>query len=256
MGAFAYEIRTATGVLVGYCDPGSAQGYADEGLKIAPVAAIPSADGEISDADRTAATIAAYEREIAGLRTQLDREERDQEKILAARDAFHDALTEAAEAAGCEHEWSNLHAHGPQCISDAIDAAIAEKDAEISAARRDRDAAHTACAEAQSEVARLRQTIHEQADLIGRMNQALEQMRIEAAQIALQRDQWRRLHDASEAHRLDVTREVEALRIVEQHTRALVGPVESFVDMRRWAPIEKALVAVDTARTPPPEEGT
>jgi hypothetical protein len=165
----------------------------------------------------------------------------------------------AIDACGMCGVAPGVRVHGAMCegcLRREIDDAPVPALDDLRAAQRDRDAAHTACAEAQSEVVQLRQTIHEQTDLIGRMNGALDQLKIEAARIALQRDQWRRLHDASEAHRLDVTREVEALRIVEQHTRALVGPVESFVDMKRWAPIEKALVAVDTARTPPPEEGT
>jgi hypothetical protein len=142
-----------------------------------------------------------------------------------------------------------VRVHGAMC-EGCLEREIADAPApaldDLRAAQRDRDAAHTACAEAQSEVVRLRQTIHEQADLIGRMNQALEQMRIEAAQIALQRDQWRRLHDASEAHRLDVTREAEALRILEGHVRKFLSE-EPF-----W---RERLAAVDAARpvssTPP-----
>lgn len=118
------------------------------------------------------------------------------------------------------HEEPTEDGKGPRCDRCAGYEALRREEnrrlrealADLSAARTDRDAAHAACAEAQTENVVLRGRIADDLALIERMRQANDGLAREAAQIALQRDELRVLLESSEQHRLDLTREIEAYR--------------------------------------------
>lgn len=53
------------------------------------------------------------------LKAALEKEEREHLETIQQRDHFEDILTNLADVAGCEQEWTNLHEHG-ECIEAKI----------------------------------------------------------------------------------------------------------------------------------------
>lgn len=63
--------------------------------------------------------------QVEDLKKKLADEEKAHEHTMDERDAFEEVISGLAEDAGCEEEWSNLHAHG-DCITNLWDAKVKE----------------------------------------------------------------------------------------------------------------------------------
>ena len=62
---------------------------------------------------------ADLECQVEALKKQLAQEDHDHEQTVGERDHWEEVLTDLAEAAGCEQEWTSAHEHG-DCIKDRL----------------------------------------------------------------------------------------------------------------------------------------